>query len=364
MMKKIIPVLIIMLVLTGCGAKEETAKKQGNEVDLQPINEVMAGPSEAVPTESDENTVGLMAFYPNNNENMYALAGTNTMTFYFQNKGITLGSGKIGIYQKDGNTIYASVEASDPSKFEIGELDEIGTSLTSWTEGTKIDAYFDHVFLPGQEYYVLMDEGCFELGTVHSNAVTNASLINFGVKKYGVDLSHVDLSKTYSIGDAISFDVKVDGVGASMFAFREYQEAAVTPYPVNSTSSTTASISFIKDGAQDITIGFYNSGKQVDSLTLHFNVVDPVSASSTPALSNTNAAQVSDEAGDAGGDYLENIQDRSDTYQPSSQPAQQPTYSNTDNNSYNNYDNGSYDNGNYDNQSGGSVEYDPSMTRP
>ncbi len=264
-------ICILSMLLVACGGKS-ASDSATQEISLQPMEEVLKAPTEVMPDDKSSNSVGLMAFYPNNDENMYALAGTNTLTLYFENKGIKLGDGKIGIYKKADSSIYASVSTADKGKFDVGEMDSVGTSLTGWTSGTKIDVYFDKVFLAGDEYYVLMDEGCFKLGQVLSAAVTNASLINFGVKNYGVDVSHLGLGKEHNVGDVVSFDITVDGAQASMFAFKEFDETFLTPNPINATSSTTASITFLKGGSQDITCAFYKSGKQVDSITFTFNV--------------------------------------------------------------------------------------------
>lgn len=279
-------ILIMTLLLVACGG-EKASDSASTEISLQPMEEVLKAPTEVKPNDSTSNSVGLMAFYPNNDPNMYALAGTNTLTLYFENKNIALGDGKIGIYKKSDSSIYTSVSTVDKAKFDVGAMDSVGTSLTGWTSGTKIDVYFDKVFLVGEQYYVLMDEGCFKLGQVLSAAVTNSNLINFGVKNYGIDVSHLGLDKEHNVGDVVSFDIMVDGAQASMFAFKEFDETFLTPAPVNSTGDTTASITFLKGGTQDITCAFYKSGKQVDSITFTFKVKDE-NASATESASNGN----------------------------------------------------------------------------
>lgn len=278
-MKKVVIslLLILMLIMCSCG-KKKTEEKGGADA-LEPVSEVLEQPVEVVPAAGDDNSVGLMAFYPNNNENMYALAGTNTLTLYFENKGITLGTGKIGIYQKSSGAIYTSVETAQTDNFLIGEMDSVGTSLTGWESGTKIDIFFDKTFLALEQYYVLMDEGCFKLGSVNSGAVTNETLVTFGVKNYGVDTSLLGLDTLHNVGDVVTLNIMVDGEEASMYAFTEFDETFIQPAPLNATEGTTATLTFLKEGTQDITCAFYKSGKKVDSITFTFEVAVPADES-------------------------------------------------------------------------------------
>lgn len=276
-MKKAFIILIVSaLVLTACGKKQE--EESSEEIILQPMTEVITPPTEVQP-EAEQNSVGLMAFYPNDNENMFALYGTNAVTFYFENKNVMRGDAKIGVYEADTNAIYASVDASDTSSYEVGEMDSVGTSLTGWTQGTKIDVYFPKLFELGKSYYVLIDEGAFKLGGVSSAPVTNASLINFTVKDYGIDLTGINLDKVYNVGDSINFNVIIDSVNATMYALKEYDAAFIEATPSNSTQSTPVSITFLKPGEPSFSVGFYKSGKVVDSMSFTFHVQGDVDTS-------------------------------------------------------------------------------------
>lgn len=279
-MKRFLSFSLIMILvavsIVGCGKKKEEQKEM-EITTLQPMTEVLPQATEVAP-EPEDNSVGLMAFYPNNNEAMFALAGTNTFTVYFQNKRVKVGTGKIGIYDSSSNAIYSSVDASDTERFEVGAMDEIGTALTGWEDGTKIDIYFDKIFLTGASYYVLMDEGFFTLGAINSGAVTNSSLITFSVKEYGVDMSGVNLSNTYKVGDVISFTALVDGTDATMYALKEYDTAFIEATPINGTTDTNVALKFLQAGSPSITVSFYKAGKAVDSITFTFNVVDDAAA--------------------------------------------------------------------------------------
>ena len=272
-MKKFLSLTLISVLLAttliGCGKKKEVEEQP--EVVLEPLKEVVTPATEVVP-ESEPNSVGLMAFYPNNNENMYALAGTNTFTVYFQNKRVKVGTGKLGIYDAESNAIYASVNAEDTNCFEIGTMDSIGTSLTGWEDGTKIDIYMSKVFLPGGSYYVLIDEGFFTLGSISSGAVTNASLITFNAKPYGVDLTGTYMNKVYDVGDETSFQVLVDGQEATMYAVKEYDQSFIEATPINGSEDTTLRLKFLRPGTPSIKVAFFKSGKIVDSITFTFDV--------------------------------------------------------------------------------------------
>ncbi|AOZ97847.1 hypothetical protein [Butyrivibrio hungatei] len=276
MKKKLVSVILIsaamVLSLTACG-KKNTTDNANADMSLAPLVETLPQLTEASP-EVESNSVGLMAFYPNSNENMYALAGTNAVTFYFENKGIQLGDGKIGVYEAETNNIYSTVDVADTSSFVIDEMDSVGTSLTGWESGTKIDVYFSKIFETGKSYYVLMDEGVFSLGSVSSAPVTNASLITFSVKNYGVDITGVNLKKTYKVGDTVALNVLVDSEGASMYALKEYDQTFITATPDSATTSSAVSLTFEKPGTPSVTIAFFKGGKQVDSVTFSFPVAD------------------------------------------------------------------------------------------
>ena len=288
-MKKILSLFLVFTLtaaaLSGCGKKKVEEKAQ-EEVVLQPMVEVLPEATEVAPV-AEDNSVGLMAFYPNNNENMFALAGTNTFTVYFQNKRVKVGSGKIGVYDASSNAIYTSVEASNTERFEIGVMDDIGKALTGWSEGTKIDIYFDKIFLTGANYYVLIDEGFFTLGSINSGAVTNSSLITFSVKEYGVDMTGVSFNKTYKVGDFVSFMALVDGQDATMYALKEYDSAFIEASPINGTADTQVTLKFLQAGSPSFTVAFYKSGKMVDSITFTFTVEDD---SSEPSAEGTEGA--------------------------------------------------------------------------
>ena len=287
-MKKYLSIMLVFVLsatmLYGCGTKKEEAPSQ-DEIVLQPMVEKLTPATEVAPV-AEENSVGLMAFYPNNNENMYALAGTNTFTVYFQNKRVKVGSGKIGIYDASSNAIYTSVNAEDTNCFDIGVMDETGTALTGWTEGTKIDIYFSKIFLTGGSYYVLIDEGFFTLGAIKSGAVTNSSLITFKVKEYGVDMTGVNLDRVYDVGNVITFSALVDGQDATMYALKEYDQNFIEPTPINGTTDTPISIKFLQPGNPSITVAFYKSGKMVDSITFTFNVAGEPAEAAVEDASN------------------------------------------------------------------------------
>ena len=281
-MKRFVSMILILTLLSmclyGCGKKSEP-KEKGDEITLQPVTEVVTPASEVVPEASDGNSVGLMAFYPNADQNMFALAGTNCFSVYFENKRIKVGSGKIGIYDANSNSIYTTVNAENTDSYVVSDMDMVGTALTGWGEGTKVDIYFDKVFLPGSSYYVLIDEGFFTLGSIKSAAVTNSSLITFEAKQYGVDLTGVSLTRSYQVNDAISFRALVDGNAATMYALKEYDQTFIEASPINGTTDTTLSLKFLKAGTPSITVAFYNSGKVVDSITFTFQVDGPADPS-------------------------------------------------------------------------------------
>ncbi len=292
MKKKICMVLILSLILMvcACGKNKDNTSGQGDGE--------LSAPAEGLPqlteakVEPAENSVGLMAFYPNDNKNMYALAGTNCVTFYFENKDIKLGTGKIGIYESENNSIYSSVDVADTTNYHIDAMDSVGTSITGWSSGTKIDIYFSKVFEKGKSYYILMDEGVFKLGNIDSAAVADKTLIQFSTKNYGIDASMTNLNNDFGVGKKTTIRVFVDGEDATMYALKGYDENFILPSQVSSSMDDTLTLTFMQDGKPSITIAFFKGGKEVDSITFTFNVVglvdEPAESSSESTIDEGN----------------------------------------------------------------------------
>jgi hypothetical protein len=266
----------------GCGkpaAQEEVPADTSTELSLAPLTEDHGKALEEGDAEiaSAANTVGLMACYPNSNTDMYALAGSNEVTFYFQNQGITGGAGRVGVYDQMTSALYAT--ASPGTDGHVSELDDNGKELTGWESGTKIDVFFDRTFQAGKTYYILLDAAAFMFDQVESEPVANASLITFGVKEYGIT---GDLYEDYDVGDTISINVVLGG-DAKTAQLKNYDTAQITPTASTFTQSESFDITFNEASSPKFTIAFFDdAGQQIDSMDFAFGIGGMMADLSTP----------------------------------------------------------------------------------
>lgn len=290
--KMIILVLLICLstVFIACSNNQNTDLSATNisveDVTLAPLVESSSAAAEASLNADNTNSVGPMAFYPNSNEYMMALAGTNSFTFYFKNSNIVLGEGKIGVYDADTGVVYTTVSATDTDRCKVyDELDEAGEELTSWQDGTMIEVYFPKTFEKGKSYYILMDEGVFMLGSIKSKAVTDASLIAFGTKDYGIS---ADIKSIYKSGETVTFTIYVDGTACTRANIKEYDTNYITLSSAGFTEDSTVTLTLLKDGNPSFTISFLKDGVEVDSLSLTLSVGDVTADSAASSSSSAD----------------------------------------------------------------------------
>lgn len=254
------------LVLSGCGKSEEptdTAQVYLDEpVEVTPSEE-FADDSVAEVTDG----VGEVAVLPWGTAETAAMAGTNTVTFYFKNPDILLGSGNVAVVNTNDPTILSSVSVTDPGVAEQTPMNPDECSLFGWTEGQKVSIYFDSCFLPGQSYSVRADEGCFIAGSSLSKPITDDS-VTFTTKMYGLNVS--SLPNTVREGDTLKIPV-VLGSGASMAKAEMVSNCTILH--TSFTENGTLSVSFDSPGAASFTMKFSSpDGTVLDTMPLIFTV--------------------------------------------------------------------------------------------
>ncbi len=285
-MSKSFNVFIIMLVsillLGGCvrdGGKTAEEVMNAPEMELEPLREdedhLLS--TESAKAEAEEDSVGLMAFYPNGSGPLAALAGMNTFTLYFEHDDVERGEGRIGLYDTDAteDPLVSAVDVNDADRVELLPIDENGKNISNFDNGSMAVIRFDRRFEAGRHYYVLLDGGCFKRGDIVSTGIANASYITFSVKPYGIDTA---LSTEYGEGEDVRIHVLLGGE-AEAAGVLEYNSQFLTFDPATISSSTDMNIHFNRTTAENLpascTLAFYNKGGQrIDSCVFSLKIVE------------------------------------------------------------------------------------------
>ena len=281
----VVSVLLMALAVASCGKKEEEAVEIPEE-QLAPLEEKVTSPAEEaqVPA-SDPNSVGNMVYYPNSNEFLGALAGSNTLTLYFEREGVTTGSGRISIYNDGDYSLLAYVDVSDSSSCRMEPIDNNGVQLSGWEKGTQATLFFPKPFQAGGKYFVMMDAGCFKYNDFESKAITNPSLMTIVAKPYGIAS---DVKDKYNFGDTAILSLLVGG-DCQRVLIQDYDSSAVLPSQTMMTSSGEVYFTFMKEGTWSFKVSFYDDANEIDSVTYTVDV-----APTAGEVKHDNASQVVD----------------------------------------------------------------------
>lgn len=290
--------LILAFCTVSCGKKEaEDDVIEIPEEQLAPLEEKVTSPAlESQVPASDPNSVGNMVYYPNSNEFLGALAGSNTLTLYFEKGGISSGKGRVTIYNDDDYSTLSYVDVDNPDSCRMEPIDNNGVQLSGWEGGTQATLFFPTSFQAGRKYFVLMDAGCFRSGDIESKAVVNPSLMTIVTKPYGIAS---DVKDKYNFGDTAILSVLVGG-DCRRVLVQDYDSSAVLPSQTMMTSSGEIYFTFMKEGTWSFKVSFYDDANEIDSVTYTVDVAGTAgevkhdSASQIVESSPANDVSVSD----------------------------------------------------------------------
>lgn len=270
MRKGIVCILALLLVCcTACGKKEQEQKVDTTDIELAPLEEKAVSPAvESQAPESDPNAVGNIVYFPNSNEFLGALAGSNALTLYFEKSGVTSGTGRITVYDEEDYSMLSYVDVSDTSSCRMSPIDNNGVQLSGWEDGTQATLYFSKPFVAGRNYFVLMDAGCFRYDSFESLAITNPSLMTIHTKEYGVSS---DIRDRYNFGDTATLSVMVGG-DCKRVLVQDYDSEAILPSQTMMTSNGDIYFTFAKDGTYSFKVSFYDDSVEIDSVTYSVTV--------------------------------------------------------------------------------------------
>lgn len=296
MKKRFVATLLLMMTLplcVSCGKKQEQ-KVEVEDVPLAPMEEKAVSPAvESQAPESDPNAVGNIVYFPNSNEFLGALAGSNALTLYFEKSGVSSGSGRITVYDEEDYSMLSYVDVSDTSSCKMSPIDNNGVQLSGWEDGTQATLYFSKPFVAGRNYFVLMDPGCFKYDSFESLAITNPSLMTIHTKDYGVAS---DLRDRYNFGDTATLSVLIGG-DCKRVLVQDYDTDAILPSQTMMTASGDIYFTFTKDGTYSFKVSFYDDSVEIDSIT--YNVT--VSPTATDVSHDLGSADVESSGGTGGG---------------------------------------------------------------
>ncbi|MBQ8953988.1 MAG: hypothetical protein IJ048_07710 [Clostridia bacterium] len=160
-MKKIIAaILVCMLFASSAYAAEWPAGRSA------------AKPYEGTAEIDLTTTMGYILLYPRLNV-MAAEHFCDTLTLYLPREDVKLATGKLHLYS--GRNEIASFDFGDADHVRLHQLTETELDQLMWGSGVCIEVFLDTSLKIGENYYVLMDEGCFTTtdGTLKSLQITN-----------------------------------------------------------------------------------------------------------------------------------------------------------------------------------------------
>lgn len=292
------------VIMAACGKKEDKALVDDEAIELAPLKEETVAPAvESQVPDSDPNAVGNIVYYPNSNEYLGALAGSNTLTLYFEKDGVTSGTGRVTVYDEADYSMLSYVDVSDSSSCKMAPIDNNGVQLSGWDSGTQATLYFSKPFIADHRYFVLMDAGCFHYNEFESKAITNPSLMTITAKPYGIAS---DMRDKYNFGDTATLSV-ITGGDCKRVLIQDYDTDAVLPSQTMLTTSGDVFLTFMKAGKCNFRICFYDNSSELDSITYTVDVASTAAdvahdgASAINDGGNTSDTSVSSTSSSSGG---------------------------------------------------------------
>ena len=287
-------VLGLGIIISSCGKKEAEVPLEDSAIELAPLVEEAVSPAqESQAPQSDPNAVGNIVYYPNSNEYLGALAGSNALTLYFEKEGVKSGTGRVTVYDEEDYSMLSFVDVSDSSSCRMSGMDNNGIQLSGWENGTQATLYFNKPFEAGHSYFVLMDAGCFTLNGIESLAITNPSLMTIKTKPYGVQS---DIRDRYNFGDTATLSLMVGG-DCKRVLIQDYDADAVLPSQTMLTSSGDVYFTFTKEGTWSFKVSFYDDSIEIDSITYEITVAPTAAEVSHDRGGSNNAPSASEPHG-------------------------------------------------------------------
>lgn len=271
-MKKIL-LLPLMALLCGCGAKADAAVIKETEQELITTRETLEAAKEVYVAEQDSNVVGAVSYYPTDDVNTGAIAGTNCLTLFFANENVVAASGKVALYEKDTSRKVAMIDVSDTERCVVSPLNERNYDYAGFRAGTQVDLYFDFPFEAGKRYYALLDPACFQMGRIFSKAVLDSNLIVFQTKDYGFK---GDLRSVYHTNDFANFEINLGKTAQKAVITHEPEQLSIVHPEITKDTTEKPLITFLQEGNPSMTVTFYGMGDSVlDTVIVTYDVVHP-----------------------------------------------------------------------------------------
>lgn len=216
--------------------------------------------------------VGQMMVTPFGSDALAPLAGTNALTFYFQNSGVTLGAGTVTVYNANDNSVFASVDTTESDRWSSTEMTSNGAALTGWQLGRVETVVLPKCFLPSQSYYVLLDKGCFASGNDLSAEILDPSQIFFTTRSYGVMPGGID--KEVPGGENVPISIILSGDAVSARIENMYGVSKPNFNQMELSTSGTFQALMPSFGDVSFNVTYYNAnGDSLASLPFSFTAI-------------------------------------------------------------------------------------------
>lgn len=161
-MKKLIALVLVCLFCMATAYAAEWAE------GLSP-----AHPYEHKPEIDLDDMIGYMTLFPNAHHNIVAEHFCDVLEMYFPREDIVLGEGNLTLCNASGEVV--TINFADTDRVEVRKLEEVELDGLLWGSGSCIEIHLPFSMNLNEEYYVLMDEGCF---TASEGKVTNPKITN------------------------------------------------------------------------------------------------------------------------------------------------------------------------------------------
>ncbi len=259
--RKLLPVLLgLVLSLSACGQNTEApapaapAAEEASEAAAANDTKETTSAESANTTES----IGAVYFSPGN-DGIGMMLGSTTLHVYFERANV-VGVGTLTIMNKDTNTAVRTIDLSKAS--ESVSPDTVQKQI-GWDNGTHLWIDIEEPLDRGYDYYILCDEGAFtaENGTIRSKAITDPSIIAFGMYDYGIKLDTPSGDHVY-VGDQLDATVYVEGE-AKRAVIGDYDENRVRFDDTEFESTKETKIKIYQIGEDSFTVTFYDNNRDL-----------------------------------------------------------------------------------------------------
>jgi len=282
-------------------AGEETTENTPNEDGKDttaPADEAESAETESGETESGEaqdaadmpltdESIGAVSFLPSG-EDLPLVYGNDKLHAYFKRQNVIPG-GRMTVKKVSDDSVVEEIDLTDKSRCTVGEQDST-FDLLGWNGGTHLVIQLKSMPAPSESYYVTLEEGAFmsQDGSIASKEVTDSSVWQFDVARYGIALATPNGSDVY-VDDVLSADIIIQGEAVKA-EISNYDENRVRFNEKEFKESGKLEIKIYQIGEDSFTVTYYNAEDDpIGAITVSYTAsVKPEPQEEAPKKAVTN----------------------------------------------------------------------------